>query len=115
MTQITLQVPDALAAQVNAANLWLPTILELNFTRFQTRAAEAADQLRKFLAQNPMPVEVTQFSFSSKVNRRRNNLLASNSANNADDAVKRELDEWAKLYHITTMLNGKALECLKRF
>jgi hypothetical protein len=114
MTQITVQIPDALAAQINAANLWLPTILELNFTRFQTRAAEAAEELRKFLAQNPLPVEVTQFSFSGKVNRRRNSLLELNSVGRADDSAKRELDEWAKLYHITTMLNGKALGSLKR-
>lgn len=114
MTQITLQIPDALAAQVSAANLWLPTILELNFTRFQTRTGEAAEELRKFLAQNPLPVEVSKFTFSAKANRRRNNLLALNSADRADAQAKQELQEWAKLYHIATMVYLKALKCLKQ-
>ena len=115
MTQITVQVPDALAAQVNAANLWLPTILELNFTRFQTRAAAAGKQeVLNFLARSPSAHEVAEFSFSRRLQQKMNRLLGLNSEGQADEAAQLELNEWGKLLHIATMLTLTARKYLKR-
>ncbi len=114
MTQITVQIPDAVAAQVKAANLWLPTILELNFTHFQTRAATTGkQQVLEFLADNPSAEKVEKFSFSRYLQQRISRLLLLNNAGKADEAIKLELAEWGKLLHIATMLTLKAMSYRK--
>ena len=114
MTQITVQVPDALAVQANAASAWLPTILELGLTHFKTRAATTGkQQVLEFLANNPSAEEVARFSFSQYLQRRISHLLLLNNAGKADEAVKLELDEWGKLLHIATMLTLKAMSYRK--
>ena len=49
MVQMTMQLPDELAARVEPIRMWLPTILELSLVGFRTLAIETATEIVEFL------------------------------------------------------------------
>lgn len=50
MVEITLQVSEQLAQQLQPLGDWLPSILELSLLRLKTPAAQTASEIVDFLA-----------------------------------------------------------------
>ena len=114
MVEVTMQVPNELAAQIQVVSAWMPTILELNFAGFKTPVATVAADVIKFLTQNPSPQEVRDFYLSDEWQDRISNLLDMNREGEAGEQEQAELDEWMKFDHISIMLKVQAAKLLKQ-
>ena len=113
MTEITINLPDKLAAQIGGAKVWLPTIMEIALAGFRTKAAESAAALVKFLEKNPLPQDVLLYRASQKSHDRLYRLMALHEANILSAEERKELRELEKLEHIVVMLKAQARKILK--
>lgn len=107
MVQVTMQVPEELAERIQPMTAWLPTIIELSFIRFRTRATAAASETLDFLSGNPSPQEVMDFHISEAAQNRLRRLLALNEAGLLSEDEQRELDELQQLEHVIIMLKAR--------
>lgn len=64
MTQVTLQLPDEMAAQILPMQRWLPTLLALSLAGFRTPASRTVAEVTEFLMQAPTPEQVLAFHIS---------------------------------------------------
>lgn len=115
MTEITIALPDKLAAQIGGANLWLPTIIELSMVGFRSPAtAQASAETIKFLSTNPMPQDVLNRYLSDELQERLDYLLDLNGEGEINETERQELSEWMKFDHITIMLKANAGKIIRR-
>lgn len=114
MTEITITLPDKLAAQIGGAKVWLPTIMEIAMAGFRTKAAESASALVKFLEKNPLPQDVLLYHASKKSHDRLHRLMALHEANLLSGEERTELRELEKLEHIVVMLKAQARKILNQ-
>jgi hypothetical protein len=109
MVEVTVQLPDKLAAKIGASGMWFPIIIELGTTNFKyPEPAQARAELVEFLSQNPAPRQVSDYFLSDAHQRRLDYLLDLNGEGEIGDAQKEELSEWTKLNHISILLKAKA-------
>ena len=114
MTEITITLPDKLAAQIGGANLWLPTMIELSMVGFRSPStAQASAEVIKFLSNNPLPQDVLDYFISDELQERLDYLLDLNGEGEIDEEQRQELKEWRKFNHIATMLKIKAVKQTK--
>ncbi len=114
MMEVTVNLPDKLAARIGASGVWLPTIIELSSVGFRTPAtARASAETINFLSANPSPHEVLDFFISDELQKRLDYLLEKNGEVKIEEDERLELDEWVKFDHITTMLKVQAAKLLK--
>lgn len=114
MTEITINLPDKLAAQIGGAKVWLPTIMEIALVGFRTKAAESASDLIGFLEKNPLPQEVLLYHASKKSHDRLSRLMALHQANILSAEERKELRELEKLEHIVVTLKAGARKVLQQ-
>ncbi len=114
MVQITLQVTEQLAQQLEPMSDWLSTILELSLIRFKTPAVQTASEIMDFLASNPTSDDLLNFHVSDRAQERLQRLLAINQAGMASAEEQAELDEISQIEHVIIMLKAQALESSKR-
>ena len=107
MVEITMQIPDALAIQIEPARQWLPAILELTIARFKTPAGSAAAEVTDFLLDNPSHDEVLDYHVSDETQKRLRRLLTLNEAGLLGEAEQAELDELERLEHIVILLKAQ--------
>lgn len=110
MVQITLQVTERLAEQLQPMSDWLPTVLELSLIRFKTPAVQTASEIMDFLATSPTPTDLLNYHVSERAQERLQRLLAINQAGIASEEEQTELDELSQIEHIITMLKAQAHE-----
>ncbi len=110
MTQVTLEVSDALAERIRPLSSWLSTVLELSLVGFQTMATATATEVIRFLSGNPTPREVLAYHASEQAQARLRRLLALNAAGLLAKVEECELDELQKIEHILVMLKGGLAE-----
>ena len=110
MVQITLQVTEQLAQQLEPMGDWLSTILELSLIRFKTPAVQTASEIIDFLASNPTSDDLLNFHVSDRAQERLQRLLAINQAGLASPEEQAELDEISRIEHVVLMLKAQALE-----
>jgi hypothetical protein len=110
MVEITMQVSERLAEQLQPISDWLPTILELSLIRFKTPAVQTASEIMDFLATSPSPDELLNYHVSERAQERLQRLLAVNQAGLAAPEEQAELDEIAQIEHIIIMLKAQAHE-----
>lgn len=112
MTEVTINLPDKLAARIGVAgNVWLPTIIELSMIGFRASAtARASAEIVNFLSANPSPQEVSGFYISDELQERLDYLLDMNREGEIEESEQYELDEWMKFDHITIMLKAQAAD-----
>ena len=113
MAEVMMNLPDALAARVSSAGVWLPTIMEIAMSGFRTKAAESASDLVGFLEKNPVPEKVLQYHASKKSHDRLYRLAALSEADLLSSEERNELRELEKLEHIVVMLKAQAGKILK--
>ena len=115
MTEITITLPDKLAAQIGGADFWLPTMIELSMVGFRSPAtARASAEVINFLSTNPSPQEVFDCFLSDELQARLDYLLDLNGEGETDETERLELDEWMKFDHITIMLKARAAKLIKQ-
>lgn len=108
MVELTVQVPEKLAARIRVTGVWFPTIIELGLSSFRTEAALTAVELRTFLEGNPSANDVLSFRASPRSHKRLQRLLTLNKANLLSEEEERELDEFEKIEHWVVMLKAQA-------
>lgn len=109
MVQMTMQIPEELAERIRPITAWVPTIIELSFIRFRTRATAAVSELLDFLAENPSPQEALDFHPSKATQNRLRRLLALNAAGLLTEREQQELDELEQLEHVVIMLKARIM------
>ncbi len=114
MVEMTVQIPEKLAARIGASGVWLPTIFELGLTLFRTKAALTATELVSFLETNPSPQDVLTYHASRRSHLRLERLLTLNEANLLTEKEKQELDEFENIKHLVVMLKAQAAKQLKQ-
>ena len=110
MVQITMQVTEQLAKQLQPMSDWLPTILELSLIRFKTPAVQTASEIMDFLASSPSSDDLLNYHVSDRAQERLQRLLAINQAGLASPEEQMELDEIGQIEHIVIMLKAQAHE-----
>ena len=114
MTEMTIEVRDSLAPQIQSFGVWLSTLVELAAANFKTSAPqEASAELIDFLSSNPAPPEVLKCFLSTTHQERLDYLLDLNGEGEIDGQQKEELSEWTKLNHITILLKTQAAKLMK--
>lgn len=108
MVEMTVNVPEKLAARIGATGAWFPSLIELGLSSFRTKAAMTADELRTFLEASPSAAEVIAYRASPRSHLRLNRLLTLNKANLLTDREELELDEFEKIEHVVVMLKAQA-------
>ncbi len=108
MVQMTLAVPDHLAARLQPMTAWLPTVLELSLQGFKTPAAQTASEIVDFLSAGPSPQEVVMFMVSERAQTRLTRLLALNQAGLLSATEQVELDELEQIEHLMVLLKVEA-------
>ena len=106
MMQMTMQLPDQLAAELLPAQRWLPLLLELGLARLETPARTTANEIITFLLGNPTSAELVRYHVSDRAQARLQRLLALNAAGLADAAEQQELDELQRIEHL--LIKAKA-------
>lgn len=80
MVQMTVEVPDEVAATLRSAGPWLPSVLELSLGRYQTQAVAVVTEVIEFLSTNPTPTSILDYHVSEQAQLRLRRLLALNEA-----------------------------------
>lgn len=113
--EITVDLPDRLAARIGASGLWFSMVFELGMTHFKNpEPLQAKAELVEFLSQNPTPQEVLKYEISDKYQKRINRLSELNGEEEIKENERQELEEWVKFNHICILLSAKATKYLKR-
>lgn len=114
MVQLTVQISDELAKQIQPMTSWLPTILELSLIGFKTLATATATEVIQFLSTAPSPQDVLNYHVSQQAQERLQRLLALNKAGMLSESEQIELDELQKIEHIVIMLKAQVAAQLKQ-
>ena len=107
MVQMTVEIPDELAARIRPLRAWLSTALELTLVGFRTRAAATAGEVIRFLSTEPSPQDILDYHVSAAVQTRLRRLLALNEAGVLGEAEQQELDELQQIEHIMVLLKAR--------
>jgi len=107
MVQLTMQVSDELAKQIQPIGSWLPTIIELSLIGFKTLATATATEVIQFLSKAPSPQDVLNYHVSKQAQERLQRLLALNEAGMLSETEQLELDELQRIEHIVIMLKAQ--------
>lgn len=114
MVELTLQIPNSLAQQIQPISNWLPTIIELSVANFKSsQVKKASAELIAFLSSNPTPQKVLQYKISDKSQNRVSDLLSANGERTLNSNEEKELDEWVKFNNICIMLSAQILKLSK--
>jgi hypothetical protein len=114
MVELTMQLPDQLAARVQPLRHWLPTVLELILVGFKTPATQTASEVIEFLATEPTPHSVLAYHVSARAQQRQERLLTLNAAGMLNQDEQRELNELEQIEHIVVMLKAQAVERIQQ-
>lgn len=107
MVQVTMQLPDQLAAELLPAQQWLPLVLELSLARLTTAARTTANEIIDFLLGNPQTEQFMHYHVSERAQTRLQQLLALNAADLLGSAEQLELDEMQRIEHILIMAKAQ--------
>ena len=114
MVELTLQIPNSLAQQIQPISNWLPTIIELSVARFKSsNVKKESDDLIAFLSSNPTSKKILKYKISDKSQSRVSDLLQNSREDKIKSSEINELDEWEKFNHICIMLSAQATKLLK--
>lgn len=111
MVELTLQIPNSLAQQIQPISSWLPTIIELSVANFKfSHVKKASDELIEFLSSNPNPKKVLKYKISDESQNRVSELLKKNGDGTINSTEDNELDEWQKFNNICFHLSANTLK-----
>jgi hypothetical protein len=114
MVEMTLQIPNSLAQQIQPISNWLPTIIELSVANFRfPQVKKASDDLIAFLSSNPTPQKVLKYKISDESQNRVSELLTKNVDESINSNENKELGEWQKFNNICFYLSAQTLKLTK--
>ncbi len=117
MTIITLEIPDELAARINAQRDRLPallsSVLESPPGEKTSQALRAAThpvyrEMMDFLASSPTPQRIVDFKISAAAQERLEELLDKNREEGLTEAESAELDVYELVHHSMIRLKAHA-------
>lgn len=114
MTTITLEVPDELAAQIEAMRDDLPALLAKVLAGKTAGAIRAGitypvyREMLDFLASQPAPEQILAFQLSLAVQERLADLLEKNREEELSEAEVAELDVYELVHHSVIRLKAQA-------
>jgi hypothetical protein len=114
MVQLTMQVSEELASQIQPIGSWLPTIIELSLIGFKTVAVAVASEWVQFLSSNPSPQDVLHYHVSDQAQKRLQRLLSLNQVGMLSETEQLELDELQQIEHIVIMRKAQIAASLKK-
>jgi len=112
MVQMTMQVSDKLAKQIQPFGSWLPTIIEISLIGFKTLATITAAEVIYFLSTTPSAQDLLEYHISERSQQRLQRLLALNQAGILSQTEQLELDELQQIEHIIIMLKAQVAKTL---
>ena len=107
MVEMTMEIPDALAARIEPIRSWVPTILGLSLDGFRTPATETVAEVIQFLSSNPSAGQVSEYHVSGRAQTRLRRLLTLNEAGLLGEAEQLEPDELQRIEHAIVMLKAQ--------
>jgi len=110
MVQMTMQVSDKLAKQIQPFGSWLPTIIEISLIGFKTLATITAAEVIYFLSTTAQ--DLLKYHISEQSQQRLQRLLALNQAGILSQTEQLELDELQQIEHIIIMLKAQVAKTL---
>jgi len=114
--QITLDIPDRLAQQLQPYHDRLPEILERGLATFPTfdRPLDLDEQtIITLLASRPTPEQILAIRPSSALQDRMSELLAQNKAGSLSPAQEAELERYLTLEHLVRLAKAHAYSLLQ--
>ncbi|KOR34970.1 hypothetical protein H6G72_13000 [Planktothricoides sp. FACHB-1370] len=111
MPQITIEIPEKLAAKITQMGDRLPELLTLSLDQ-PALPAHIYRYILDFLASNPTPEQIAAFSPTPEMQERLRLLLNRSHAGELTDAEQRELDEYENIEHLVIMLKAGCLPYL---
>lgn len=112
MLEMTIQVPEPLAAELMAKRGRLPEVLTYGLRQLPPLPNETYQYILEFLVSQPSPTEVMHFGPTPAMKARVAELLEKNRAQMLTDGESAELDEYVRINHLITMLKARALPYL---
>jgi hypothetical protein len=110
MTQITIEVPDALAERLASVRDRLPEILEQALGGPAPLPVEAYRYVLEFLMSNPSPQEIVNFKPTLAMQARISELLEKNRAGHLSAEESSELDVYERLNRFVRKFKIRALQ-----
>ncbi len=114
MVQVTMQLPDQLAARVQPIRHWLSVVLELSLLGLRTPAIATATEIIEFLSTDPAPQAILKYHVSERAQLRLQRLLALNSGGMLSEDEQHELDEIEKIEHVVILLKAHIAEQMRQ-
>src|SRR5438477_7299145 len=112
MTEVTLELPDSLAASLSDAGNDLPRILELGVRALTANGRPEYDGMAdvlETLARLPTPDEILDLRPSPALDARIDALLAKNRTAGLDPSEQREWQSYEYLEHLVRLAKANAL------
>jgi hypothetical protein len=106
--QVTIEIPDKLARQLEPEREHLAEIIQLGLCRRWSNANSLWREIVAFLARGPQPGEIVEFHASEASAERLRELLDKNREGVLSAEEEAELDEMCHLDHLVTALKAEA-------
>lgn len=108
MAELTIQIPDDLAQQLQPVQDRLVEIIEIGLHEITTTHYGLHDEVIEFLASGPKPEAIVAFQPSNEAQRRVMELLDKNQASILSPDEQVELDQYENLDFIMTLVKAQA-------
>jgi hypothetical protein len=106
--QLTIEIPDKLAKQVEPEREHLAEILEMGLRQRRAQASGLRREFLAFLAHGPQPCEIIAFRPSQAAVERVQELLRRNEDGSLTPDEGAEMDDIAELDHLVTQVKAQA-------
>ncbi|MEK7685099.1 MAG: hypothetical protein AAB466_06735 [Verrucomicrobiota bacterium] len=106
--QVTIEIPDRLAKQVEPEREHLAEILELGLRQHRAQASGLRREFLAFLARGPQPSEIIAFRPSEAAVERARELLRRNKQGHLTPEEEAEMDDIGELDHVITQVKAQA-------
>jgi hypothetical protein len=113
MAQITIEVPDDLAKQIDAVRDRLPGVLARVCAPESPIPDEVYRYILDFLASNPTPQSIIDFKLNQATQERISDLLEKNRANELTAEESAELDGYERLNRFVRKFKIQAMKDLQ--
>jgi hypothetical protein len=113
MVQVTIDVPEALAARLAAVHDRLPEILEYGLDALSPLPNDLYRAVLAFLATNPSPEAVLEFSPTAQMAERIEALAKKQRLAQLNASEMTELDEYLRIDNVMSLLKAQAFRSLQ--
>ena len=114
MLEMTIQVPEPLAAELAAAKDRMPELLAHGLEQLSPLPSEIYRYVLEFLISQPSKDDLVNFGPTEAMQERVSSLLEKNRIGKLGAVESKELDEYVQINHLITMLKANALPYLTR-